>query len=452
MHFRQSAILICVALLTGINTGCCWRDTQVCKTCAPFVSQQTPLAVSVKPEGANVTTDFESLPDYQSARQSLLGQVAGEVTVAITMEEVICLAAKNSELAEVIEQERHLLKCRLDQQTDSDTCSSSCDSCSCSCQRSNGRGIDIVLQGEALEQRNMAAGKAAQAFLGLAQISLQLELIDESRQRMTELNRTVTAADDAGFSTAEGMNAVEKGRLQIDRMESQLEAAHQQLTYQLNMLINSGGHEVVVFQPVHDINPQPTELNVLAATSLAESNRPGIIAAETVIRNRCDGEGLYKLLSMFDARIGQQLQDKPIKKLLLRRQLIELLKAAEAPDSTLSSRKSQAEKIVNLRKREARLSTAKAMLDMQTAFEKLTIVHADIQRLEKQGKVIEAGKEIDARDSYLRQNENWVELQQARSERIEAAIEFEIARVQLHQAQGILGQSCGHSLQLCGCD
>ncbi len=447
MHFRQTAILFCISLVTGINSGCCWRDAPVCKTCVPFVSKQTPLEVSLKPEGAAVTTDFASLPDYQSARQSLLAQVATEDTVAITMKEVICLAAQNSELAEVIEQERHLLKCRLNQQTDSEPGSSSC-----SCQRSSGHGIDIVLQGEALEQRNLAAGKAAQAFLGLAQISLQLELIDESRKRLSELEKTVAAANDAGFATAEGMNHIQKARLQIDRKESQLEAAHQELTYQLNLLINVGEQPIVVFQPVHDINPQRTEVNVLSETALAESNRPGILAAESVISHRCDGEGLYRLLSMFDARIGQQLQAKPIKKVLLRRQLIEFLKAAEAPDSTLRNRKSQAEKIVNLRKREARLSTAKAMLEMQTAFEKLTIAHADIQRIEKRAEVIEAGKEVDARDSYLRENENWVELQQARSERIEAAIEFEIAQVKLQQAQGLLGQSCGHTLHMSGCN
>ena len=450
MHLRPKAVLVCVTLFTLVNSGCCWRDTPVCKTCPPYVSQMEPLAVSVKPEDAGVTTQFDALPDYESARQSLLSQVAADGTISISLQEVICLAAKNSELAEVIEQERHLLKCRLDQQSDSDDCGSS--SCSCSCPKEQGRGIDIVLQGEALERRNLAAGAAAQAFLGLAQVSLQLALIDESRDRLAELEKTVEKAGEAGFATAKGQNSIEKGRLQIDRMESQLSAAQQQLTYQLNLLINAGEQEVVIFKPVHDINPEKVDLDVLEETSLAESNRPGIVAAESVINSQCDGEGLYRLLSLFDAQIGQQLKAKPVKKLLLRRQLIELLKAAEQPDATLGERQSQAQSIVNLRKREARLSAAKAMLDMQTAFEKLAIVHADIMRLEKRADVIEASQKIDARDSYLRLNENWVELQQARSERIEAAIEFEIAQIKLHQAQGLLAQSCGYSLVSTGCN
>ena len=398
----------------------------------------------VKPENAGVTTNFASVPDYASAKQSLLDQVAADEPVAITLEEVICLAAKNSELADTIEQERHLLKCRVDElnsvPSDSDHCGSN--GCSCSCSRSRGRGIDLILQGEALEQRNLAAGKAAQAFLGLAQISLQEELIDESRERLAELEKTVAAADEAGFATAEGHATLEKGQLQIDRLESKLAAAQQELNYQLNMLINVGDQQVVVFRPVHDLNPQPFNLDVLQETAFAETNRPGIIAAEAVISNRCDSEGLYRLLSSFDARIGQQLKAQPIKKLLLRRQLIELIKAAEQPDSTLGQRRGQAGKIVDLRKREARLAAAKAMLDMQSAFEKLAIVHADIQRLDERAKQIDASQKVDARDSYLKSNENMVELQQARSERIEAAIELEIAKIKLHQAQGLLADPC----------
>jgi hypothetical protein len=449
MHLRQNFILICFGLFAGLTCGCCSLDRPACEKCPPYLSEVEPLAVAVKPNGAGVTTNFDSVPDYSSAKRSLLSQVAADDSVAITLEEVICLAAKNSELAEVIEQERHLLRCRIDQLSESECDDSS--ACSCHCPQARGRGIDVVLHGEALEQRNLAAGKAAQAFLGLTQISLQRTLIEESRKRLNELDDTVAAADEAGFATAEGKTTIAKGRFRIDRMESELAAAHQQLTYQLNMLINVGEQEVIVFKPVHDIKPMPIDLDVLAETTLAETNRPGIIATESVISNRCDGEGLYRLLGMFDARIGQQLKTKPVRKLLLRRQLIELIKAAEQPDPTIGHRRSQAEKIVNLRKREARLSAAKAMLDMQTAFEKLAIINADVQRLQKQADLIEAGRKIDATDAYLKLNENWVELQQARSERIEAAIEFEIARVKLQQAQGLLGQSCGYSLACSSC-
>ena len=131
--------------------------------------------------------------------------------------------------------------------------------------------------------------------------------------------------------------------------------------------------------------------------------------------------------------------------------MIELIRAAEQPDSTLGQRQSQAEKIVNLRKREARMSAAKAMLDMQTAFEKLAIAHADIDRLGEQAKLIEAAHEVESRDSYLKSNENWAELQRVRSERIEAAVEFEIAKIKLLRAQGLVAQSCGEVVACIDC-
>lgn len=409
-----------------------------------------PLAVAVKPDNAGVTTNFESVPDYASAKQSLLSQVAADQPVAISLEEVICLAAKNSELADTIEQERHLLKCRVNDLSEVDDGRSA--GCSKTCPSRRGRGLDLILQGESLEQRNLAASKAAQAFLGLTQVSLQQELIDESRQRLAELEETVAAADEAGFATAEGYASLKKGQLQLDRLESTVAAAQQELNYQLNMLINVGDQQAVIFRPVHDLNPQPVNLDVLQETALAETNRPGIIAAETVISNRGDGEGLYRLLSMFDARIGQQLNARPIKKQLLRRQLIELIKATEQPDSTLSQRRGQAEKIVTLRKREARLAAGKAMLDMQTAFEKLAIAHSDIQRLDEQAKLIDAAQEVDSKDAYLKSNENWVEQLEARAERIEAAIELEIAKVKLQQSQGLLAEPCVDSIVLNTCD
>ncbi len=441
--------LICFAFFAGLNSGCCWRESPVCKTCSPYISSVEPLAVAAKPDDSGVTANFDSVPDYESAKQSLLSQVVADGTVAITLDEVVCLAAKNSELADVIEQERHLLKCRLEQLERPTSCESA--ACTCCCSNARGSSLDIILQGEAIEQRNLAAGKAAQLFLGLAQISLQKALIDESRLRLGELEETVAAADEAGFATFQGKTALDQGRLRLDRAESELDAAHQQLTYQLNMLINSTEQQVVVFKPVHDINPVSIDLDVLGETALAESNRAGIIAAESVIANHCHGEGLYRLLSMFDDRIGQQLEAKPVKKLLLRRQLIDIIKALEEPDPTLGRRRDQAEKIVTLRKREARLSAAKAMLDMQTAFEKMAIANEDVGRLRDRTEVLAAAQEIDASEAYLKKNENWVDLQQARSARIEAAIEFEIAKIRLRQAQGLLVQSCGYSLASIAC-
>ena len=420
--------MICLlSLASVISTGCCWRRDVPAKCCPAYVSQQVGLSVSSKPIDAGVEANFDTLPDYDSIKQSVLAQVAAPGTMQIELEEVICLAAHNSQLAEVIDQERHLLQC---QQGDA-------------CEKSS---INMVLRGESLEQRNTVAGAAGELFLGLTQVSMQLELLDEAGIHLAELQTKIDAADEAGFATADGKNELEKGRLQIQMQRSKLDSLHQELTWQLNMLVNPDSDTAVVFQPVHRLNPQPLEIDVAAETNFAQANRPGIQATEMALASDSNGQAAYRLLKLFDSRLGMKTAAGPIKKQLLRNQLIEVIQQMESPDTTVPNRKQQANQIVNLRRREAAVSAGKALLDRQTAFEKLTIVQADIERLQRRSEMLVAGKEIDADESYLEENANWVELQKAKSDRIAAAMEFEVAVLKLKQAQGTLIQSCGYRL------
>ena len=345
----------------------------------------------------------------------------------IELDEVICLAANNSQLAEVIDQERHLLRCQQGSR----------------CEKSS---IDMVLRGESLEQRNTVAGAAGELFLGLTQISMQLELLDEADVHISDLQTKIEAADEAGFATADGKNELEKGKLQIQMQRSKLDSLHQELTWQLNMLVNPDSDTAVVFQPVHRLNPQSLGIDVAAETSFAQANRPGIMATEMALASDSDGQAAYRLLKLFDSRLGMKLNAGPVKKQLLRNQLIEIIEHIETPDTTVPNRKQQAGKIIDLRRREAAVSAGKALLDRQTAFEKLTIVQADIKRLQRRSEMLIAGQEIDADESYLEENENWIELQKAKSDRIAAAIEFEVAVLKLKQAQGTLIQACGYRL------
>ena len=428
MFVRSQIMIYLLLMATVLNTGCCWRRDMPADCCPAYVSQQVGLSVSAKSIDAGVETDFGTLPAYDSIKQSVLAQVAAPGTMPIDLDEVICLAAHNSQLADVIDQERHLLRCQQGEH----------------CEKSS---IDMVLRGESLEQRNTVAGAAGELFLGLTQVSLQLELIDEADVHLAELQTKIDAADEAGFATADGKNELEKGRLQIQMQRSKLDSLHQELTWQLNMLINPESDTALVFQPVHRLNPQPLAIDVVAETSFAETNRPGIMATEMALASDRDGHAAYRLLKLFDSRLGMKLDARPVKKQLLRNQLIEVIQHLETPDTTTPNRRQQANKIVDLRRREAAVSAGKALLDRQTAFEKLTIIQADIERLQRHSKVLIAGKEIDADGGYLKENENWVELQKAKSNRIAAAIEFEVALLKLKQAQGTLIQACGYRLE-----
>lgn len=421
-------ILSLLVVVSVLCSGCCWRKSTAPACCPPLTSQRVPLSVSPKPDGAGVEASFDALPKYETIKQSMLAQVAADGVVAIDLDEVVCLAAQNSPLAEVIDQQRQLLNCQEGRP----------------CEKT---ALDIALQGESLEQRNTVAGAAGELFLGLVQVSLQLELLDEADAHLDELEVKIDAADEAGFATAEGKNELEKGRLELQKQQSELDSVHQQLTWQLNMLLNPGADTATVFQPVHHLDPRPVTSDVRRETLLAQSNRPGVKATEMALSADRDGLVAYQLLQLFDKRLGVKVDARPIKKRLLRNQIIEMIRLAEKSDPTAHNRRQQAERIVELRKREAAVSAGKALLDRQTAFEKLTVIQADIERLEKRAKLLAASKDIDAKDVYLKENENWFQRQKARSERVSAAIDYEIADLKLRQAQGTLVQECGFELE-----
>jgi hypothetical protein len=409
--------ILTLLLLVLTTSGCCLRRQTPETSCPPFQSQRTPLAVSEKSFDATVSYDFENLPTYSSARKSILGQIATSAVVQINLPEVIVLAAQNSELADLIESERHAIKCQ------SDNCDASF--------------LDIILEGEALEHRNLAAGSAAEIFLGLTQITMQMELLESSKQRISELQATVAAADEAGFATAEGKNEIAKAQVRVNKFESKLSEAHQRLTYQLNLLINIDEQNPVIFQPVHHLNPQEPSFDVRYEVAIAETNRPGVQGLAQALQQGGDGDAIFRLLGIFDNRLGIKLPLPASTKLRLRAKLKENLQAA-AQENSGNNRRQQAEQVLETRKKQARVAAGEAMLGAQTAFEDLTLTHQDIQRLNQRESVLAASQEIDAKNAYLEQLENWVELRQAKSDRIVAAIKVETQKIKLLQAQGLL--------------
>lgn len=406
-------------LLVMTASGCCLRRQSPEPSCPPYQSGRMPLAVSEKPVDATVSYDFENLPTYQSARKSILGQVATDQVIQINLPEVIVLAAQNAELADLIESERHAIKCQ----------SNSCDA----------NSLDMILAGEALEHRNLAAGTAAEIFLGLAQVTMQMEVLESSKQQISELEATIAAADEAGFATADGKNELAKAIVRVNKLESELNAAHQKLTYQLNLLINIDEENPIIFQPVHHLNPQEPAFDVRYEIAIAETSRPGIQGLESALQQSGNGDAIYRLLGIFDKRIGIKLPLPPSTKLRLRAKLAESLRTA-AQDNSGNNRKEQAEQVLKTRRKQARIDAGEAMLGVQTAFEALTLTNQDIQRLIQRQDALDASQEIDAKNAYLEQLKNFANLQQAKSDRITAAIEVETQKIKLLQAQGLLLQ------------
>ena len=416
--------ILLVATIVFAMSGCCTRRTTQPKCCPPYEPAGRSIQLPEYEPVADVVTDFDSIPNYETVRRSLFEQMNDGRAVKIDVLEAACIAAANSELAELIEAERHAVLCQAN--------------------GPRAKAIDIILQGEALEERNLAAGAAAELTLGLVQIHLQRELIQESKLHLAQLEETIQAADDAGFATADGKHELAEGEISVKTAESELNSAEQKLMLQLNLLINIDSQNPIVFRPVYELAPQDLELNVRQQTAIAEADRPGIRALEMAVSGETAGESVYNLLKQMDSRLGIRLAPAPIRKQLLRRQLMELLKQEDAPDATAETRKVQVNRILAARKNAASIAAVQAMLQIQSSLEKLAIVNEDIACLDARHQQLKAKQEIDAEDSYLELNRNWVELQQAKSDRVAAAIEHEAAKFKLLQAQGHLVLECGY--------
>ncbi len=423
---RIPANILLALMIATMMSGCCLRRPNAQKCCPEYVSQRGNLQVSAKPIEAGIVYDFGSIPNYDNVRRSLFDQLATGNVAKINLQEAVCLAARNSDLAELIDAERHSIKC----------------------QSGDGRAmvLDLILYGEALEQRNTAAGAAGELFLGLVQVNMQRKLIEESKLHLTQLEETIQAADEAGFATADGKNELAKGNIRVTTAESELNSAEQKLMYQLNLLINIDSKNLLFLQPVHQLTPDHLDFDVREQISVAESNRPGIRAIETAISSGVGIESAYELLNQFDPRLGIKLAPLSITRRLLRRQLLDELQQEETPDVTAETRQGQVQQILDTRKSEARISASQAMLNIQSSLERLAIINQDIARLNAWHQQLKAKQEIEAEDSYLELNQNWIELQQAKSDRITAAIEHETAKIKLLQAQGQLVQQCGYEL------
>ena len=433
MNRSCTLILLAILLSSGI-VGCCASKKATVKCCPPYTPKTTDLAVAPKQLGAGIQSTFDGVPEYAQVRQSLVDQLAAEDVLAIDLHEAVCLAARNSATAEMIEAERHALKCQ------SDNCAA--------------RVMQVILEGESLEQRNKSAGMAAEIFLGLVQVNLQRDLIEQAVVRFQEFETKVNAASNAGIATADARNQLAEGRIQIKQQEAELNALEQKLTYQLNLLLKPDSTTIAILQPVYELQPHPAALDVRSEAATASANRPGVRSLETALNCRGNHQAIYALLGAFDSRLGMQIKPGTIGKRLLRRQIQELLKSNKKLDPTLPARRGQAEQILANRRHAAVIAAHNAMLEMQTAMEKLALANEKINLLEKKAEQIDAKRILDAQSTLQEDQANWIDLQTAKSNRISRSIEFETAKIKLLQAQGRLVEQCGFDLTAfcCSCD
>ena len=382
----------------------------------------------MKPPGSGVESDFGLVGDYQGVRGSLVEPLESANSLTINLDEAVCAAARNSQLAELIETQWHAIKCRGD----------SCDASS----------LDFLVQGEALEQRNKAAGAAGKLFMGLVEVHLQRELLADSQQHLDDLAETIRIAADEGFATAQGTDELDAGRIRLNSAESKLNTSEQLLNCQLSALINVDSKSLLALRPVYELKPAFVQLDLQAQLELAESNRPGICALESALCNGIQpGEVIRLLLGAENSRLALDEGVRPIQTCLISRVLMRDKESNDAADRLADWRREQLNRVLASRKNQARTAAQVSLIKIQSSLEKLAIANEKIASLIAKAEQLEAKQQLDARGTYLDIHQNRVELQTAKSERISSAIEHDTAIIELLEAQGLLLTKCGFLCQ-----
>ena len=112
-------------------------------------------------------------------------------------------------------------------------------------------------------------------------------------------------------------------------------------------------------------------------------------------------------------------------------------------DRSVGTKNEQYQELKSAQQELVRLEVTQAVLDIQSGYKKLTIAGLDIERLDTRLAALEAGSELEPLPFFLKTIEVWAERQQAKSNQISTAIEFEIAKIKLLQATGQWPQICG---------
>ncbi len=422
----SSVVLWLVVFVTTLQGGCSLRRSGQRNCCPPYVSQKSSFSVSEKPTNSGVVADFNSLGDFGSLQDAAVDSEASAPTAKMDLQEALCSAARNSELAEVVEAQRQALLCRSEDGEES--------------------SLIVWLQGEALEQRNKSAGAAGQLFLGLVEVELQRKLLTESQEHLAEFAETLRVAADEGFATAVGANQLSAALLELQFKESALFSQQQLLRCQFNALVDNDSASLANVRPVYELKPTNLNLNLSAEIELAATNRPGICALETVRANGVNPAELLELVGQSDSCWGTQSTGQSIKQRFLWHQLKKrLLDRSESGPATQSSR-DQLTRILESKQKQARTEAQLAFIKIQSSAERVALADEKIASLNDLASQLLAQQELDAGEAYLEINKNWTALQTVRSQQITAAIEHDTAIIALLQSQGKLVQECGYCL------
>ena len=411
--FQFGCWMVLLSAIAGCRSGTTpdWRGIQK-------VAPVDPEKVLGSTIGSGISANYDAL-DLQPNLE--LMSFFNAPAYAVTLKDALCLASRNSKLANLIDREREAVRCEA-----------GCVRC-----------VDRFLAGQAAEQRIKSAADAGELLIRLAGTRLQDELILQSLDKIAQLEETIAVAADNGMATAEANNELQEQLIGIKKKQAKIKAGKFELTAKLNLLLGIDSCCPRQIQPDHHFE---SELGFVDPEQLvvdALSNRPELNSLTQMGSCSMDDECLA-ILANLDRRLGL-VKARPVAKRLLR------TREEEQDECCQHLRRGQMQELRRLREELIRQDVLAQVKEVRYHHENLRLENQDLRRLRAEADSIDAVADLDAIDSFMDSIGNFAQQQLAKSRRINSLIEFEVARIRLSQATGSLVMACDTGIVVVGC-
>ena len=342
---------------------------------------------------------------------SLDGVLIGQ-SLALELEECCCIAATNSPLADLIDYERKAACCSIG----FNVC------------------LDRLLAALALQVRNKAAGTAGELFLRLVEVHLQKDLVLQSMERLDEFREASRFAAEQGLATDQADKELDANEIDLKRKLLEIEKNQLQITVKLNALLGMDSGDLEIIQPIFDLHPVYEYADVENEIQIAFAQRADLNAFE----NRGCGidPECFELLAQLSPGIGGGIVGQIKKAILLHR-------IADQQKCATGTRRKQINEMKSARRELIRAEVTGAIVDIEAGYRELVLENQDLERLLTRMQALEAAAEVKPMETFVESIKNWAEQQLVRSQRISAAVNFEVAKIKLITATGRWNEICG---------
>ncbi len=423
---RQLGILM-VALTTA--SGCCgWRASR--RDCCP---QAAVLAPPAKVEMATLAApngDIELGP--LPTDQSVAGRPAPPAPGPwwpLTPDECQCLAAEQSSLANMMDQERRFL------------CTAEGDE-SCSFTAMQKLQQQLLLR-QSEQERNNAAERALLAYYGLVEVKLQRRILDQTEREIQSLNEAIELVQAAEVTleldVTEGLRRMSEALSQ----RSDLAAVENQMNHQLRSLLGVRKDQPGDIWPTCRLLPD----EVLSDLQIAESRTVHCRAdldSVRLVRRQLNTETLAAargVLSALQAGLGADVKSALS---CTPSCLTQWAHRDDCDDQReLAARCAQLAELEEYLEGLVREQVRKHHFRHRNAVRRLVLAQQKVEAWKTRQLQLAAQQEAGSADGALKTQAKLMQFA-AESEVLHEVIAVEMIKVQWRAAQGLLAAECGY--------